>query len=223
MDTSLPRVVLICLLLKSICGSQEAADFTQLSVDDLAQVQVTSASRKSESLSGAPAAIYVLTGEAIREAGFTTLPEALRMVPGLYVSQTNSHAWQISTRGFTGVSNNKMLVLVNRRSVYTPTFGGVYWDLLDMPLENIDRVEVIRGPGATLWGANAVNGVINVVTKSSEHSQGVTVSTSADRDTGYTGFVQYGGEPWQGCDLSGVREGLLLGAAECGVGDDIAE
>ena len=184
----------VCLVLLSTPGlAQQAADLTQLSVDDLAKIQVTSASKKSESLSEAPAAIYVLTSEAIRERGFTTLPEALRTVPGLYVVQTNSHSWQVSTRGFSGIDNRKMLVLVDGRSVYSPIFGGVFWDLEDIPLENIDRVEVIRGPGGTLWGANAVNGVINIVTKEADRTQGVTVSTSVDADTGYTAFTQYGG------------------------------
>jgi iron complex outermembrane recepter protein len=111
------------------------------------------------------------------------------MVPGLYVVQTNSHAWQISTRGFSGIDNRKMLVLVDGRSVYSPAFGGVLWDLEDIPLANIDRVEVIRGPGGTLWGTNAVNGMINIVTKSSDRSQGVSVSTSIDTDTGYTSWI----------------------------------
>ncbi len=184
----------LCLLL--VCApafAQQNVDLTQISVDDLAKIQVTSASKKAESLADAPAAIYVLTAEAIREGGFTTLPEALRMVPGLYVVQTNSHSWQVSTRGFSGIDNRKMLVLVDGRSVYSPDFGGVFWDLEDIPLENIDRIEVIRGPGGTLWGANAVNGVINIVTKSADLTQGVTVSTSIDADTGYTAFTQYGG------------------------------
>ena len=174
--------------------AQQAADLTQLSVDDLAKIQVTSASKKAESLSEAPAAIYVLTNEAIRDGGFTTLPEALRTVPGLYVVQTNSHSWQVSTRGFSGIDNRKMLVLVDGRSVYSAAFGGVFWDLEDVPLENIDRIEVIRGPGGALWGANAVNGVINIVTKAADHSQGITTSTSVDANTGYTAFTQYGGD-----------------------------
>lgn len=129
----------VCLVLLCTPGlAQQAADLTQLSVDDLAKIQVTSASKKAESLSQAPAAIYVLTGEAIREGGFATLPEALRTVPGLYVVQTNSHSWQLSTRGFSGIDNRKMLVLVDGRSVYCPIFGGVFWDLEDIPLENID-------------------------------------------------------------------------------------
>jgi iron complex outermembrane receptor protein len=193
MHIRLSRAVLLSLVLPSICWCQDATDLTQLSVDDLSKVQVTSASKKTESLSEAPAAIFVLTQEMIRQAGITTLPEALRMVPGLYVTQTNSHAWQISTRGFSGINNRKMLVLVDGRSVYSPAFGGVFWDLEDIPLENIERIEVIRGPGGTLWGANAVNGVINIVTRSADRSAGITVSTSADLYTGYTSFIQYGG------------------------------
>jgi iron complex outermembrane receptor protein len=193
MRTRLPWLSLLALLCITAFG-QDASDLTQLNVDDLANIQVTSASRKPESLEGAPAAIYVLTGEAIRQAGFTTLPAALRMVPGLYVAQTNSHSWQISTRGFAGINNRKMLVLIDGRSVYSKAFGGVFWDLEDIPLELIERIEVIRGPGGTLWGASAVNGVINIVTKSADRTPGARVSTSLDDNTGYTSFVQYGGK-----------------------------
>lgn len=180
-------------LLASSCIAQ-TPDLTDLSIEDLANVKVTSVSKKAESLFGAPAAIFVLTGEDIRRGGFTTLPEALRMVPGLYVAQINPHSWQISARGFGDLNNDKMLVLVDGRTVYTPLYGGVYWDALDMPLEDIDRIEVIRGPGGTLWGANAVNGVINIVLKNAEQTQGWEVSTSTDVDLGETATVQYGGQ-----------------------------
>jgi len=182
------------LLLLSISSFAQRQDLTLLSLEDLANVQVTSASKKSESLAAAPAAIFVLTGEDLRRGGFTTLPDALRMVPGLYVVQTTPHSWQVSARGFSDLNNNKMLVLVDGRSVYTPVYGGVYWDALELPLEDIERVEVIRGPGGTLWGANAVNGVINIVTKPSEQTQGWEGSTSADLDLGYTASAQYGGK-----------------------------
>lgn len=184
------------LLLASTVFAQPP-DLTELSIEDLANVKVTSVSKKAENLSGAPGAIFVLTGEDIRRGGFTTLPDALRMVPGLYVVQLNPHEWQISARGFGDLENNKMLVLVDGRSVYTPEYGGVYWDVLDVPLEDIDRVEVIRGPGGTLWGANSMNGVINIVTKTSEQTQGAMVSTSADLNDGYTSTVQYGGQAGQ--------------------------
>ncbi len=187
------RLGLALLLLQVTCSGQQP-DYAQLDIEDLANIQVSSASKKAESLSGAPAAIFVLTGEDIQRGGFTTLPEALRMVPGLYVARTDSHIWQISARGFSDLDNNKLLVLVDGRSVYTPEIGSVFWDVLDIPLENIDRVEVIRGPGGTLWGANAVNGVINIVTKRSDQAQGTMVSTSGDLGEGYTSTVRYGGQ-----------------------------
>lgn len=183
--------MLAMLFLPAVCWAQ--ADLTSLNLEDLAKVEVTSASRKSESLSSAPAAIYVLTADAIQQGGFRNLPDALRTVPGLYVAQTDAHIWQISARGFSDLNNNKMLVLVDGRSVYTPLYGGGYWDALDIPVENIDRVEVIRGPGGTLWGANAVNGVINIVTKSASQAEGTLVSASLDKDEGYTATVRYGG------------------------------
>lgn len=184
----------VSFLVLSASGSAQQQDLTQLSLEDLMNTKVTSASKQAESLSGAPAAIYVLTGEDIRRGGFTTLPDALRMVPGLYVAQTNAHLWQVSARGFSDINNDKMLVLVDGRSVYSQELGTVYWDTLDMPLENIERVEIIRGPGGALWGANAVNGVINIVTKSAQQTQGMMVSTSDSAEEGYTTTVRYGGQ-----------------------------
>lgn len=174
--------------------SDRIKNLTDLSLEELmsVKVKVTSASRREEKLTQAPAAIFVMTGEDIRRGGFSSLPEALRMVPGLYVAKVNSHWWTISARGFNDYLNNKMLVLVDGRSVYTPHFGGVFWELQDMPLEIIDRIEVIRGPGGTLWGANAVNGVINIISKSSEQTQGFSVNTSAAQNDGYTTSIGYG-------------------------------
>jgi len=185
-------------------AGQEARQAASLDLDQLAgmDVKVTSASKEEERLFEAPAAIFVLTGEDIRRGGFTTLPEALRMVPGLYVAQTNSHLWQVSARGFSDLDNNKMLVLVDGRSEYSPELGTVYWDVLDLPLENIERVEVIRGPGGTLWGENAVNGVINIITKSAEQMQGMLVSVSASVETGYATTVRYGGQIGQNVTYS---------------------
>jgi iron complex outermembrane recepter protein len=189
------RSVLIAgFLVLSISGFAQQPDLTQLSIEDLANVPVTSASKQSESLFAAPAAIFVLTGDDIRRGGFATLPDALRMVPGLYVAQTNSHLWEVSARGFSDLNNNKMLVLVDGRSVYSQELGTVYWDTLDIPLESIERVEIIRGPGGALWGANAVNGVINIVTKAAQQEQGVMVSTSDSAEEGYTTTVRYGGQ-----------------------------
>jgi iron complex outermembrane receptor protein len=169
-------------------------DLTDLTIEQLMsiKVKVTSASKKAENLADAPAAIFVITSEDIRRGGFSSLPEALRMVPGLYVAKVNSHWWTISARGFSDYLNNKMLVLIDGRSVYTPHFGGVFWELQDIPLDEVNRIEVIRGPGGTLWGANAVNGVINIITKRAEDTQGVAVSTAAEKNEGATASVRYG-------------------------------
>ena len=186
---------LVCSsLVAAAQGTQNApTDLSNASLEQLMQIEVTSASKKSETLSNAPAAIYVITGEAIRRGGFSSVPDALRMVPGLYVAQQSAHVWLVSARGFSNQFNYNMLVLVDGRVVYTPTFGGVYWDVQDPPLEDIDRIEVIRGPGGALWGANAVNGVINIITKSAAETQGPQASTSAGINEGYASRVHYGG------------------------------
>jgi iron complex outermembrane recepter protein len=172
----------------------KGAGLADLTIEQLMslRVKVTSASRKEENLADAPAAIFVITSEDIRRGGFSSLPEALRMVPGLYVAKVNSHWWTISARGFNDYLNNKMLVMIDGRSVYTPHFGGVFWELQDIPLDDIDRIEVIRGPGGTLWGANAVNGVISIVTKRSGDTQGFSAKTSAGNEEGYSASVRYG-------------------------------
>lgn len=162
--------------------AQESADIGQMSIEDLMKVDVTSVSRRAQHLQDAAAAIYVLTSEDIRRSGATTIPELLRLVPGVHVARIDSNKWSVSVRGFTGRYANKLLVLIDGRSVYTPLFSGVFWDVVDVPLDTIERVEVIRGPGATMWGANAVNGVINVITRSATASGGIraTVATGSE-------------------------------------------
>jgi iron complex outermembrane receptor protein len=145
----------------------------EMSLEDLFNLEVTSVSKKAQPLSRAAAAIFVLTNEDIRRSGVLSIPEALRMVPGIQVERATGNTWAISSRGFDSVYSDKLLVLIDGRTVYTPLFGGVYWDVQDTLLEDIDRIEVIRGPGGTLWGANAVNGVINIVTKAAEDTQGL--------------------------------------------------
>jgi iron complex outermembrane recepter protein len=188
------------------------------SLEDLMNMEVTSASKKAESLSGAPAAIFVINSEDIQRGGFTSIPEALRMVPGLYVTHIDADWWSVSARGFSDYLNNKMLVLVDGRSLYNPEFGGIEWDQQEIPMEQIERIEVIRGPGGTLWGANAVNGVINIITKSSDRTQGVSVATSSSPEEGYTATVGYGGRLGQ--DVSyrvyGKSEYWLPGALPSG-------
>lgn len=146
-------------------AQQRPVDLTTVSIEDLMQLQVTSASKRQERFFDTAAAIYVITQEDIRRSGATSIPELLRMVPGLNVAQLDANKWAISSRGFSDLFATKMLVLLDGRSVYTPLFSGVFWDVQDTLLEDIERIEVIRGPGAALWGANAVNGVINIITK----------------------------------------------------------
>jgi iron complex outermembrane recepter protein len=171
-----------------------AQDLTQASLEDLMNIQVTSVSKKEQKLWSAAAAIFVITQEDIRRSGATSIPDLLRMVPGVDVAQIDSNTDAISIRGFNDRLADKVLVLIDGRTVYTPTTSGVYWDQQDVPLEDIDRIEVIRGPGATIWGANAVNGVINIITKSSRDTQGLTVSVGGGSQDTARGLVQYGGK-----------------------------
>lgn len=143
-----------------------------LSLDQLAQLEVSIASNIPHSLAKSAAAVYVLTQEDIRRSSATSIPEVLRLVPGIHVARINANNWAITVRGFNDIFSNKLLVLMDGRTVYTPLFSGVYWDVQDTLLEDIERIEVIRGPGAAVWGANAVNGVINIITKSAQDSQG---------------------------------------------------
>lgn len=160
-------------------------DYFDLPPEQLLAAKVTSASRRAERLSDVPAAVYVITNEAIRQAGVKSVPDALRMAPGVNVAQADANSWAVSIRGFNGLLANKLLVMIDGRTIYNPLFAGTYWDTRDLMLEDIDRIEVIRGPGGTLWGANAVNGVINIITKNAALTQGNLV-------TGSAGTPQYG-------------------------------
>jgi iron complex outermembrane receptor protein len=167
-------------------------DLTDLSLEQLGDIEVTSVSRRAERLADAPASIYVITAEEIRRSGVTSLPEALRLAPTLQVARTNANSYAISARGFNNAIGNKLLVLVDGRTVYTPLFSGVFWNAQDVMLEDVERIEVISGPGATLWGANAVNGVINVITRPARDTQGTLVAAGGG-NLEYGGAVRYGG------------------------------
>jgi iron complex outermembrane receptor protein len=170
-----------CAALLAICTSASAfaaeqsqdRDLSELSLQELTDLEVTSLSKRPQLASQAPAAIFVLTQDDIRRSGANTIPEALRMVPGLQVSQIDGNKWAITARGFNGRFANKLLVLMDGRTVYTPSFSGVYWDLQDTLIDDIERIEVIRGPAGTVWGTNAVNGIINVITKHTDQTGGV--------------------------------------------------
>lgn len=172
----------------------EPDELLSLSLEQLTNVEVTSVSKKREKVSEAAAAIFVISNDDIVRSGATSIPEALRMVPGLSVAQSGSRSWAISSRGFTGQFANKLLVLIDGRSVYTPLFSGVWWDVQDTPLQDIERIEVIRGPGATLWGANAVNGVINIITKNAKDTQGNMLSQTVGNVQRSLTTVRHGGK-----------------------------
>jgi iron complex outermembrane recepter protein len=176
----------------SAAGPQSVPDVTSMSLEDLMNMQVTSVSKRTQKVADAAAAVFVITQEDIRRSGATSIPDALRMVPGLEVAQIDQNKWAIGSRGFNGRFDNKLLVLIDGRSVYTPLFSGVYWNVQDVVLEDVDRIEVIRGPGATLWGANAVDGVINIITKSAKATQGGLVSAGAGSQEATAETVRFG-------------------------------
>src|SRR2546421_1732057 len=174
-------------------SSLSADSLKKLSIEQLMNVEVTSVSKRPERLAQAASAIQVITQEDIRRSGASSLPEVLRLATNWQAAQVVPRQWAISARGFNSTTANKLLVLIDGRTVYTPLFSGVFWDVQEVPLADIDRIEVISGPGATLWGANAVNGVINVITKDAKDTQGVLLSGGGGTEQHGFGTVRYGG------------------------------
>jgi iron complex outermembrane receptor protein len=175
-------------------SAQGNRDFTELSLEELSQIEVTSVSKREEPLADAAAAIAVISNETLRRSGATTIPEALRLAPGIYVAQGFTTLWAVSSRGFMSGNSPYLLVLSDTRSIYTPFFSGVLWDVQDVLLEDIDRIEVIRGPGASLWGSNAVSGVINITSKSAQETQGSYFEGGGGTKERAFGAVRYGGK-----------------------------
>lgn len=177
-------------------GPQPAEDgqpsLADMPLEDLLNIEVYSVSKREEPLFRAPSAIYVITAEDIRHSTATSIMELLRVVPGIEVGKIFSAGWAITARGFNNYFANKLLVLIDGRSVYTPLFSGVYWDVQDVMLEDIERIEVIRGPGGTLWGANAVNGVINIITKRAANTTGGLLSLTVGTEERFLGALRYG-------------------------------
>ena len=177
--------------------AQSIEDLQHMSINDLVNVDVSSVTKTAQALKDAPGAVYVITHDDILRSGATSLPEMLRLAPNLFVAQTSASSYVITARGLSGNAGdqsftNKLLVLIDGRSVYTPLYSGVYWDMQDVPADNIDRIEVISGPGATLWGANAVNGVINIITRKAAETQGALVDIGGG-DRVKKATLQYGG------------------------------
>jgi len=167
-------------------------ELSALSLEELGNIEITSVSKQNQLLSDAPAAIFVITGEDIRRSGYRRLPEILRLAPNLQVARANAQTYVISARGFGDTNANKLLVLIDGRSVYTPLFSGVFWDMQDVLAEDIERIEVISGPGGTIWGTNAVNGVINITTRHSRDTQGGLVGLGTGNEV-TEGFARFGG------------------------------
>jgi iron complex outermembrane recepter protein len=195
----------VCFLLTGTSVSEGPTDPTKsdpnnnpplekLSLEQLGDVVVTTASKEPEQVWKTPAAIYVVTQEDIRRSGATSIPDVLRLVPGIEVAQLDSDHWSVAIRGFSAVLARRLLVLIDGRSVYTPLFAGVYWQVQATPLCDIERIEVIRGPGGTIWGANAVDGIINIITKSAKDTHGVVSSLGGGNADNGVGTIRYGGE-----------------------------
>src|SRR3989454_1099950 len=175
-------------------SSLSAEALKKLSIEQLMNLQVTSVSKRPERLPQPASAIQVITQEDIRRSGAASLAEALRLAANLQVAQIDSRQWAIAARGFNGTAANKLLVLIDGRTVYTPLFAGVFWDVQDTLLQDIDRIEVISGPGGALWGANAVNGVINVITRSAKDTHGLFLEGGGGTELRGFGEIRYGGE-----------------------------
>jgi len=177
-----------------LCHSMaSAAELVDLSLEELMDVEVTLVSRAPQRLTETAAAVFVITGDELRRSGLNSIPEALRLVPGLQVGVIDANKWIVTSRGFAGLFSNKLLVLIDGRSVYTPLFSGVFWESQDVFLEDVERIEVIRGPGGTLWGANAVNGIINVVTRNAVETRGTMLQLGAGMEERSTANVRHGG------------------------------
>lgn len=203
--------------------SSSLEDLRALSIDDLANLRVTSVSKRPEPLSSAPAAIYVITSSDIRRLGVTSLPEVLRLAPNLEVARINAYSWTVTARGFNSPETaNKLLVLVDGRSVYEPIGSGVLWQQVNVALDNIERIEVVSGPGGTLWGANAVNGVINIITKDASATQGFYArATSGVYKRSAT--IRYGGSLGQHANYRIFADGFTSSSTKPAVEMDALE
>jgi iron complex outermembrane receptor protein len=203
-------------------AGERQPDFADLSIEELANIEVTSVSKRPERLQDAPASVFVITADDIRRSGSRSLPEALRLAPNLQVARSNNTGYYISARGMNGTSNspaNKLLVMIDGRSVYSPLFSGVFWDEPDVMLEDVERIEVISGPGGTLWGVNAVNGIINITTRHAADTRGDMLVLRGDTDGAQAAFRHGAGGPQQSWRVYGKVFGL--GRSELATGRPI--
>src|SRR5271165_3472796 len=192
-------------------GQTNPATLKSLSLEELSQIEVTSPSKEPKQANRVPMAIYVITWEDIRRSGATCIPEALRQAPGVEVARIDGSKWSIGIRGFGSRLSRSVLVLMDGRTVYTPLFAGTYWEVQNTLLEDIDRIEVIRGPGGTIWGPNAVDGVINIITKNTKDTQGIFASGGGGNvEQGFANF-RYGGDNGDGLTYRAYFKGFTRG------------
>lgn len=196
-------------------GAQSAEELKRLTLDELMKVEISTVTRQPETIDRLPAAVFVITGDDIRRSGAQSIPEALRLAPGMQVARIDSARWSVGMRGFADRLARAMLVLIDGRAVYSPLFAGTYWETQDVLLEDVERIEIIRGPGGTLWGANAVTGIINIVTKSARMTRGwlVTAAAGGPVERASTA-VRYGGSAGAGGDFRVYVKGFNRGAAQ---------
>lgn len=180
------------LFATSHIANSNPIDITSLTLEELMEIEITTASKISQKKEDVPAAVSVITQEDIRRSGATNIADILRMVPGVNVAKINPSAYGVSIRGFNDLFANKLLVLLDGKTVYNPIFSGVFWERIDTILEDIDRIEVIRGPGASIWGANAVNGIVNIITKDSKDTKGFLGSFSSGTEDRHILQLRYG-------------------------------
>nr|WP_321466198.1 TonB-dependent receptor [uncultured Desulfobulbus sp.] len=194
-QTLTTATLVLCMGGAEVAGAATAGnEYFDLDITQLMNITVTSVAKRDQRLADAPAAVFVITQEDIRRSGVTNIADALAMAPGIQVAQISASKWSVSSRGFAGYTSNKLLVLIDGRSVYSPAYSGVFWDAQNVMLEDIDRIEVVRGPGGTLWGANAVNGVINILTKKAQETEGGLVRTSLGAEGALSTAGRYGGK-----------------------------
>jgi outer membrane cobalamin receptor len=187
--------LVVCFFVLAVAPASAAdnvAPYKKLSLQELMDLEVISASRRPEKLSDTASAIQVITGNDIRRSGATSIPEALRLATNLNIAQRNSQAWAISARGVNTELRNKLLVLMNGRTLFSPLFSGTFWDAQDYVLDDLDRIEVLRGPGSARWGANAVNGVIAIPSKSAKDTQGLFTEVATGTELRNLTNVRYG-------------------------------
>lgn len=190
-------ICLLCISTNTVFSNNKyllEQDIMDLPLEDLMNVKVSTVSRKPESLRDVPAAVFVISQEDIRRSSANSIPELLRMAPGLSVARIDGNKWSVTSRGDSGRFADDLLVMIDGRSVFSPLFSGTFWETLDLPLEDIDRIEIIRGPSGTIWGANAANGAIHIVTKRAKDTQGILVSTGGGTEERGFATLRYGGQ-----------------------------